>query len=568
MKRMTSAILAVALGLTLGGRSFAGPTEALEQAQKLLNLNDGRAAVRVLEEALSEPGAERSRIVLLLKRAYESAAAQAETAGRKSEAAVFREDLAILSRLKSTPKVVAESPTSRSIDPPAALTVEAPPAAPSATIQSIPNSPIDPLPSLSSRVQVAPEPQVAQPATKPAFSLEEADVAYRDKKYTEAGRIYSGLASTQQLPEGRKEQWAYCRWFAVVQRINAKPSSPTEWDSIDTELEEIRKLCPLNFFGEYLKQRAATRIPGSGKSALKQVASKNEPVIIRGQTPESPPSANPTSPPAPIAKPAPVPLTQNRGSRTGMDQVIETTNFRIHHSDEGLAEQVARVAEDTREEQVRKWSGASSSSPWVPRCEIFLYPTAQVYSQETRQPLDSPGFSTMGVTDGRIHDRKIHLRVGARGLVPAVLPHEVTHVVLADLFTTQQIPRWADEGMAVLSEPTSEQTLRANDLDEPLKSGRLFTVTDLMVMDYPDGEFWSVYYAQSVSLTKFLVERGTPGKFVQFLQASQRNGTEVELQRVYGFKNPRDLQDQWLTWARRGPNLMTANGSSVTRETK
>ena len=33
------------------------------------------------------------------------------------------------------------------------------------------------------------------------------------------------------------------------------------------------------------------------------------------------------------------------------------------------------------------------------------------------------------------------------------LPHEVTHVILADLFPQQQIPRWADEGMAVLTEP-------------------------------------------------------------------------------------------------------------------
>ena len=110
-----------------------------------------------------------------------------------------------------------------------------------------------------------------------------------------------------------------------------------------------------------------------------------------------------------------------------------------------------------------------------------------------------------------------------------MLPHEVTHVILADLFPTQQIPRWADEGIAVLSEPTTEQRLRAADLDEPLSSGTLFKVESLMAMDYPDGRYWGLYYAQSVSLTRFLVEQGTPAQFIQFVQGAQRRPPESEL---------------------------------------
>src|SRR5262249_50675662 len=78
-------------------------------------------------------------------------------------------------------------------------------------------------------------------------------------------------------------------------------------------------------------------------------------------------------------------------------------------------------------------------------------------------------------------------------LVKAILPHEVPHVVLADLFPQQQIPRWADEGMAVLAEPASEQSLRAADLDQPLRASRLFKVRDLVVMDYPAPEHWGLY---------------------------------------------------------------------------
>ena len=106
---------------------------------------------------------------------------------------------------------------------------------------------------------------------------------------------------------------------------------------------------------------------------------------------------------------------------------------------------------------------------------------------------------------GRIIARRVNLRADHANLLRAILPHEITHVVLADLFPHQQIPRWADEGMAVLSEPASEQHLRAADLDEPLTKGQLFKLEHLMAMDYPEGKYWGLYYAQSVSLTRFSV---------------------------------------------------------------
>ncbi len=62
----------------------------------------------------------------------------------------------------------------------------------------------------------------------------------------------------------------------------------------------------------------------------------------------------------------------------------------------------------------------------------------------------------------------------------------MTHIVLADVFIAQQIPRWADEGIAVLAEPLTEQRSREAELQEPLESGRIFQVGQLMAMDYPD----------------------------------------------------------------------------------
>jgi hypothetical protein len=243
--------------------------------------------------------------------------------------------------------------------------------------------------------------------------------------------------------------------------------------------------------------------------------------------------------------------------------VRETPSFRILHDDPELADRAAEVAEAARDAQIRRWTGSAPRGPWTPRCELYLYPTARVFSQMTGQPEESPGFSTMGMNGGRIIARRVNLRVDHPNLLRAILPHEITHVVLADLFPQQQIPRWADEGMAVLSEPPSEQHLRAADLNEPLSSGRLFNLKQLMTMDYPEERFWALYYAQSVSLTRFLVEKGSPTQFVQFVQRSQQSGPDAELRRIYNIDGFADLQARWAAYAKsRSAESATATAPS------
>ena len=134
-------------------------------------------------------------------------------------------------------------------------------------------------------------------------------------------------------------------------------------------------------------------------------------------------------------------------------QTYETPNFRVFHQNARLAEAAANAAESVRADQARRWSSPTADRPWTPRCDLYLYPTGKVFAKETDQPESSPGFSTMMCNGNRVVARRMNLRADHPLLVTAILPHEVTHVVLADLFTTQQIPRWADEGLAVLAEP-------------------------------------------------------------------------------------------------------------------
>jgi hypothetical protein len=455
------------------------------------------------------------------------------------------------------------TPASTGPEPPPALT---PPLAEPPNQGFVPPQPAPR--DAAAGVPVKPAVAVNAPAAgprpdRPEVSLEAADAAFLDKRYDEAGRLYAALAQRKALPADRRDHWAYCRAVDVVRRINAKPSTPAEWAVIDAEIAQIRALNPANWFAEYLRSRAAERNPASKPAA----SLRSNKVIVRGSSPdEEPPPREPQPAPAPSQAP---PADPTQGSSVPWSrQTVYTNNFQVVHAEghRALAEQVARAAEAARAAQAKRWGDPGRGAPWSPRCEVVLFPTAAEFSKATGQPPDSPGFSTMGMNEGRIILRRIHLRADHPNTVRAVLPHEVTHVVLADLFPHQQIPRWADEGMAVLAEPASEQSLRAADLNEPLATGRLFRLNDLTGMDYPDGRYWSVYYAQSVSLTRFLVEQGTPAQFVEFVQEAQRTSYEPALKKVYKIAGYNELQARWLAYAKAKASAeMTASAAEPER---
>jgi hypothetical protein len=469
----------------------------------------------------------------------------------------------------------------------------------------------------------------------------EADRLFKAQRFDESGRIYAALAARSRLPVDRRPHWAYCRFQAVVRRINAGPRSAREWDAIEAEVRSIQRLTPGNWYAEYLinkiaEVRRSRRRPGTapdklivrgsapddsssptGQPPQAQAPARRRPGLLgrsRGTPaapaqPAAPAADRPVSPaedqslnlPGGLSRPRPgdtagagpilaINAEGDAGAPTGDEpkagpapaaasdggetkprnedasrlpgptgsnesgalswQIHETPNFRIYHCDPALAERAAAVAESVRTAQAKRWGSAATRKPWSPRCELYLYPTARSYAEATGQPQSSPGHSNMSNDGVRTLFRRMSLRSDNPLLLTTTLPHEVTHIVLYDMFTAQPIPRWADEGLAVLAEPPNERRLRQAELKEPLEAGRTFKVGQLMTMDYPDPRDWRLFYAQSVSLTLFLVEQGPPERFIQFVRDSQRIGAEAAVRDVYHIEGLAALQEQWLDYAR------------------
>ncbi|MCA1686165.1 MAG: hypothetical protein LC745_09320, partial [Planctomycetia bacterium] len=606
MHRSLTAALAAALWFCLAdgpapsARADA-PATAVDDARGRLDRGDARGAVDVLESALpGATGATRTALLDALGAAYPAAARQASSEGKLDEAESYRDNLEILLRRPASaakvqpatetkptksgepvtgPAVVSPTeslpplPVMAPLDPPPALpapespTAEGPRTNPADRPSlPIPQSPMAE-PARGATTEARPPVRLASipsPSPSPEGARVKAAVeAFQAEKYDDAGKLFAALERDGKLPAEFRSHWAYCRAVEVVRKLNARPSSAQEWAAIDSEIQNIRTLSPSNWFAEYLRNLASER----NRDPQARPARSNK-VVLRGSSPDEPAASSaPGSPsfPAPTPPPAAGPAPTIPWS----SRPVESSNFVVVHvgKDRALAERAAQAAEAARESQVKRWGAAAD--PWNPRCEIVLFPNARDFARETLQPADSPGFSTMGMNAGKVVLRRVHLRTDHPNMVKAILPHEVAHVVLADLFPTQQIPRWADEGMAVLAEPHSEQAIRAADLNEPLRSGRVFRVRDLMAMDnYPKPEFWGLYYAQSVSLTRFLVETGSPSQFVRFVQQSQKTGVEPALRQVYSVSGFAELQKRWLVYAREtssGSAAITASSDDPTK---
>jgi hypothetical protein len=247
---------------------------------------------------------------------------------------------------------------------------------------------------------------------------------------------------------------------------------------------------------------------------------------------------------------APVVEYQDQGRNAQGWFVGETTNFRIYHvQSPELARKAAEVAEQTRTQMYNKWFGRLAAN-WNPKCEVYLYPTSQDYSRATGVPTSSPGHSSFNLDGGRVMGRQIDLHChDAANMLSAVLPHETTHVVLAGNFGDHVVPRWVDEGIAVLTEPHEKVLRHLVKLPGFYRNRQLLEIRQLVHMDdYPEPRSIDAFYAESVSLVEFLSIRKGPEVFTQFVREGLQNGYEPALQRYYGYQSFSELEQQWLQY--------------------
>ncbi len=161
-------------------------------------------------------------------------------------------------------------------------------------------------------------------------------------------------------------------------------------------------------------------------------------------------------------------------------RTYDTAHFRVFYEwNAQQAMQAAAGAEETFQQVNRKWFG-DDGEVWRPRCEIIIHGDGNALAAAANVASSTPAVTTFWTSNDGVFHRRVDLRTDAADMISAILPHETTHAVIARRFGPHIIPKWADEGMAVLSEPRAKIDAHAANLKRIDKQGQLFRLSELL----------------------------------------------------------------------------------------
>jgi hypothetical protein len=213
-----------------------------------------------------------------------------------------------------------------------------------------------------------------------------------------------------------------------------------------------------------------------------------------------------------------------------------TTNFVVTAPTPQIAESVGRWAEHYRREKALLWLGYEMPN-WSQPCPL-----------QVQIDMRGPGGSTsFNFGPGGVASQFMEIKGPLDRLIASVLPHEVTHTVFAHHFR-QAVPRWADEGGAVLSEDDVERGRHDSIVRNILNHGQQFRLRQLFnIKQYPpSGEKVMCLYAQGYSVSDYLVKRGGRPTFLRFVGMGMQGQWDQAAQACYGHRTVEELEESWL----------------------
>ena len=218
---------------------------------------------------------------------------------------------------------------------------------------------------------------------------------------------------------------------------------------------------------------------------------------------------------------------------------FRTANFVVNAEDSATARHVGDRAEELRTLLSTEWLGAALPD-WTEPCRVFVDTSGERLKGDT----------TYLLSRGRVTRWRMELHGPLNRILETLLPHEIVHTVLASHFKAA-IPRWADEGAALMAEDPSERRrlwlleehrLTSDDLPP------LSTVLD--AAEYPtQRDTLRTFYVRGACLAEFLLHAGKP-RFLEFVGQGMSDGWDIAVRDHYGFEDVDELESAWMIWLR------------------
>lgn len=194
-----------------------------------------------------------------------------------------------------------------------------------------------------------------------------------------------------------------------------------------------------------------------------------------------------------------------------------------------------------------KWFDDGVAADWAPRCLVVVHGSSATYLRAVPGGEQTLGSTWIETREGKIVTRRVDLRADRVDWFAGALAHELIHVLLADRVGGYPPARWAEEGLAILADPTAKQVRHEADFRAAAARGRDFRLAEMLGhTDYPDATRLTAFYGQSASLVRFLIKFRTPADFSAFLKHAASYGYDAALRSTYGINGIADLERRWL----------------------
>lgn len=222
----------------------------------------------------------------------------------------------------------------------------------------------------------------------------------------------------------------------------------------------------------------------------------------------------------------------------------KTDNFVVHSSNSAFARKVGDAAEQLRGELSVLWLGQRLPK-WGKPCDVFT---------KTGNNMAAGGETTFTFSNGEVYDWKMTVQGSEERIIDSVLPHEITHTILAS-YLRAPAPRWLDEGMATSVEASSERMRYRKMLIEFLHTDRGIAFNNMVAMkDYPED--LTPFYSQAFSVCEYLILMGGRQRLIEFArEGSETNNWDVALRKYYQCESLGYLQRDWVEWVREWEKL-------------
>jgi hypothetical protein len=241
------------------------------------------------------------------------------------------------------------------------------------------------------------------------------------------------------------------------------------------------------------------------------------------------------------------------GIFASMGASYRTQNFIVDAPTPEIAQSMGQWAEYYRKDKAIQWLG-HEMPPWQEPCPLHIKVTRG----------GAGGATSFNFTNGQVW-QTMEIEGSLERLTNSVLPHEVTHTVFAHYFRCP-VPRWADEGGAVLSEDDIERNNHDMMVRQILNSGKSIALRYLFSLrEYPREV--GALYAEGFSVADFLVSSSSRAVFLEFVAHGMQYGWDSAARSVYHFQNVEQLQEAWLNSLRSGrrqPSTLLARNDGAT----